>query len=95
MVAGTSTVNVGRVAFNRCERRIRREARVDRHRGTVLQRRRGLNVETANVGKKRQHREHMIIRDEAVHVLAHHPVSKNKASCRSTAPLGLPVVPEV
>ena len=61
------------VPFNGGERYFRNEARMDRHGGTVVQGRRGLNVKAADV-EKRQHGEHMIIRGEGVHVLAHHPV---------------------
>jgi len=69
---GTSTVNVGR--SRDCGKRcVRREARMDRHGRAVLQRRRGLDVEAADV-EEWQHGEDVIAGGEAVHVLAHHGV---------------------
>ena len=44
--------------------------------------------------EERQHREDMIVRGEAVQCWLITPFHSS-ASCRSTAPFGLPVVPEV
>ena len=60
MVAGTSTVSVGRSRAIAVERRVRREARVQRDGRAQLQRRRGLDVEPADV-EQRQHGQHMIV----------------------------------
>ena len=47
------------------------------HGRAVMQRRRGLDVEAADM-EKRQHGQHVILRGEAVHVLAHHPVPQQR-----------------
>ena len=52
------------------QRRLRREACVQGDRGAQLQRRRGLDVEPADM-EQRQHGEDMILRRHVVHVLAH------------------------
>ncbi len=65
------------VARDGGERRVRREARMDRHGGAELQRRRGLDVEAADM-EERQHGEDVIVRGQAVHVLAHHAVPQQR-----------------
>ena len=65
------------VALEGGERRVRREARMDGHGGADVQRRRGLDIEAADM-EERQHGEHMIVGGEAVHVLAHHPVPQQR-----------------
>ena len=57
--------------------RVRRETRMDGYGGAVMQRRRGLDVEAADM-EERQHREHVIVRSEAMHVLAHHAVPQQR-----------------
>ena len=65
------------VALDGGERGLRREARMDGHGRAVMQRRRGLDVEAADM-EERQHGQHMIVRGEAVHVLAHHAVPQQR-----------------
>ena len=55
------------------ERGIRREARMDGDGRANMQRRRGLDVEAANM-EERQHGQDMIFGGEIMHVLAHHAV---------------------
>ena len=50
---------------------------MDRHGGAEMQRRRGLNVQPADV-KERQHGQHMIVGAKPVHVLAHHAVPQQR-----------------
>ena len=93
MVAGTSTVSVGRSSRERRKRRIGCEARMDGHGRAELQRRRGLDVEPADM-EERQHGEDVIVAVQSCMcwlMTAFH----TSASWRSTAPFGRPVVPEV
>ena len=89
IVAGTSTVRVGRSSRDRRQRRIGRKARMDRHRRAELQRRRGLDVEPADM-EQRQHGEHVIVGGQVVHVLAHHRVPDQRllAQHRALRPAG-------
>ena len=61
------------VARDRLQRRLGRKARVQRDGGAQLQRRRGLDVEPADV-EHRQHGQHVVGGRHVVHVLAHHRV---------------------
>ena len=75
----------GRAAVRDCgEGRVRREARMDRDGRAKMQRRGGLDVEAAHM-KKRQHGQHMIVRSEAVHVLAHDGVPQQGFLARHRA----------
>ncbi len=67
MVAGTSTVKVGRSCAMADSRCVGREARMDRHRRPKMQRRRGLDVEAADM-EERKHGEDVIAGGEAVHM---------------------------
>ena len=63
-----------------CQRiqcRLRRKARVQGHSRANLQRRRGLDVQSANV-KERQHGQDVILCRHVVHVLAHHGVPEQR-----------------
>ena len=59
------------------ERGIRGKARMQRDGGAGLQRRRGLDIQPADV-EQRQHGQHMIVGGEIMHVLAHHRVPKER-----------------
>jgi len=50
---------------------------MDRHGRAMLQRRCGLDIEAANM-EEGQHGQHVIVRGEAVHVLAHHGVPQQR-----------------
>ena len=65
------------VARDRVERRVGRETRVDRDRRAEVQRRRGLDVEPADM-EHRQHGQHVIGGGKVVHVLAHRAVPEQR-----------------
>ena len=73
MVAGTSTVRVGRSRAIASSVASGVKRGMQRHGRAELQRRRGLDVEPADM-EQRQHGEHVIVRRHVVHVLAHHGV---------------------
>ena len=67
----------GPVALDRLECCLGSEAGVQRDGGAQLQRRRGLDVEPADV-EQRQHGQHVVLRRHVVHVLAHHRVAHQR-----------------
>ena len=74
------------------QRGIRREARMDGDGGAMVQRRRGLDVEAADM-EEGQHVEHVIVGGEAVHVLAHHRRSTTAPPAAAPRPWAFPWCP--
>ena len=89
MVAGTSTVSVGRSraiaasVASGAKRGVQRDGRAE------LQRRRGLDVEPADM-EQRQHGQHVIVGGQSVHVLAHHARSRTAPPGAAPRPSAVP-----
>ena len=76
------------VAGDRGQRRVGGEAGMDGHGRAVMQRRRGLDVQPADV-KERQHGQHVVVGTEPMHVLAHDAVPEQRLLAQHRA-LGSP-----